>query len=361
MPIDGIRVSAFFTTHLTTDQPSVCNFLTNIAFAPIQQLIGQKNYQCLQGRVYELASAPQPPSSQLSSAWKVIVVIAAIFSTPCGILTRYLSFYASDITLGYWSALLLSIKAIQRPGFLTSVDSKLQEKIQAQLNALENQKVLDQHITSAITFLEKLEGQLFGPNPLKVKEWLNAASKKSDYPYPFELAEKLKNKPLRDIPNRDLLKQFENLHWNCHRKLEKLTSNSPTKEATTTVRQQIHAVLMQNDQFFTTLSNKMVDFRLSTENLASQLEEEEKSQNHSYPFYTQPLVLTALKQITPDYEALAIFEKNYTECIRMMKPNIPLIPFINKNPPADYPMITELKLAIGQLDNVCHIEALYNL
>jgi hypothetical protein len=43
-----------------------------------------------------------------------------------------------------------------------------------------------------------------------------------------------------------------------------------------------------------------------------------------------------------------------------MNPNIPLIPFINENPPADHPTITELKLAIGQLDNISRIQALLN-
>jgi hypothetical protein len=362
MPIDGIKISVFFTTHLTTDQPSVYNTLTNIAFAPIQQLIGQKNYQCLNGRVYELASKAQPPSSQLSSAWKVILVIAAIFSTPCGILTRYLSFSSPDITLGYWSALLLPMDVIRRSTFLKGVHSTLQIKIRQQLNALEKQKKLDQHILSAITVLEQLETQLFTSTTDfadTLKKWLDTASKKPDYPYPFQLAEKLKDNSLRDIPTPDLLKRFEDLHWNCSRKLTSNPFALEIKIRTEQIVTPLDAILNQNHRFFISLSNKMQNLDLTTEELADQLRQEQGLKTYSYPFYTQPFGLDALKKITHHPENLESFEKTYTDCIDMMRPNELLIPFINNESLGEHPTIVKFKLAIDQIANIFRIQTLY--
>jgi hypothetical protein len=100
----------------------------------------------------------------------------------------------------------------------------------------------------------------------------------------------------------------------------------------------------------------MQDLDLTIEELAEQLSQEQKLETYSYPFYTQPLLLDALKKITQHHERLASFEKNYRDCIDMMKPNELLIPFISDEPLGEHPTIVKFKLAMDQLADIFHMK-----
>ncbi len=351
------RIGTFFKTHLTTDYPSVCNTLTNLAFAPLQHLIGQKNYRSLNGRVYDLSTAPpQAPATLLRSVWKAIICIAAFFLaiplTPCGILTRHLSFFSKDINTNYWTIRLLPLYPSDRSKLLSKFDSSLQAAIRKQLPALEKQMEFDAHLTSAIACLKELNRQLQRKDKAAAT-LLNEASKKSTYPFPFQLAENLKTVELRQIPNPDLLAQFEPLHQSCQKQLEAVQLVLIDAAVNIRIANRVIKAANQNNRFFIALNEKFEDLAIETSVIAAELIAKKKTVDYCFPFYTQPLLLDLMKIIDPDQHKL--LEANYSSCMKFVKPNPGILSLSDENPPEHHSSL----LVIEQMKNISRLESMY--
>ncbi len=133
------RLDAFFRTQLVLqDTSNFCNSATNVAFAAIQHLIGQKRYECLNGRV-TLKAAPDStlPNPYYKTLLKIAVWIGAFclvpFLTPIGILTRHLSLRSPEIDQVYSLALISQVPA---SGRTSSMFGFLCKKPEAKRHAL---------------------------------------------------------------------------------------------------------------------------------------------------------------------------------------------------------------------------------
>jgi hypothetical protein len=351
------RLGTFFKTHLATDYPSVCNTLTNLAFAPLQHLIGQKNYQSLNGRVYDLSTAPpQAPATLLRPAWKTIVVIAAFFLaiplTLCGILTRHLSFFSKDINVNYWTIRLLPLGAIERSILLKKFDSSLLAAVKKQLQALDKQMTFDAHFTSAIACLEEFNSQLPGKDKTAAADLLGKASRKSTYPFPFQLAENLKTVELRQIPNPDLLAQFEDLHQSCQKQLVAVQLVLSDAAVNIRIANQVIKAANQNNQFFLELKEDLENLGIATPVIAAKLTAKKEAEGYCFPFYTQPLLLDLMKTIDPSQHKP--LKANYSLCMGIVKQNLDILS-PNEKPPEHHSSL----LVIEQMKNISRLESMY--
>ncbi len=128
MPIT--RLDVFFRTQLPVDQPHLFNRITNIAFAPLQYLVGQNKYQSLEGKIILIRTSPS--ISYSNTIRKVILVCAIILTvipTAIGIMTRYLSFLSPDVKEAYSIALLSQLFVLERtPAAIKSACAFILEK-----------------------------------------------------------------------------------------------------------------------------------------------------------------------------------------------------------------------------------------
>jgi len=86
------------------------------------------------------------------------------FLTPCGIITRYLSFLSKDTYAASWGILLLQYSNVERTGFLKHLDESLQMAIQKQIEAVTQQRIFDQRLTLATECLKKLDQSIHNGN-----------------------------------------------------------------------------------------------------------------------------------------------------------------------------------------------------
>ncbi len=114
------RLDVFFRTQLTLDQPQFFNSITNLALAPLQRLVGQKQFESLKGKVsYVPQITPAAPtSSYVATLFKVVAFVCnffvAIVLTPIGVAARHMSFRSPQIDQAYSLAILLSTHSFER-------------------------------------------------------------------------------------------------------------------------------------------------------------------------------------------------------------------------------------------------------
>ena len=124
------RLDVFFRTQLPVVAPDFFNRITNIAFAPLQYLVGQKKYHHgVQGRIVIAPSNPSNYSSIIKKVNYVFAFILAVIFTPIGIATRYLSFLSPDVKEAYSIAFLSQLFVLERtPAAIKSACAFIVEK-----------------------------------------------------------------------------------------------------------------------------------------------------------------------------------------------------------------------------------------
>lgn len=266
------QLDTFFRTHLTTERRSVCNTLTNIAFAPLQHLVGQQRYQSLNGKVTAL---PPPPFQTNYSIVNLVVwamaFILAIPGTPIGVVTRSLSFFSPDVYFALSAVLYDKLPMAEKPNLANKISPAVYEAIVQQerdeQKAEQTHSRLDDQLHSAIVFFFALERELPPPTadgslPPAAKEgieaWMKAESSRSWYCYPFAFASKLTPEQ-RTLANPARLQRFDQLLQSCCAGLDALGITIHKNEETLmeAARRQaivkIALVFQKNSRFFNEL------------------------------------------------------------------------------------------------------------
>ncbi len=447
------RLDVFFRTQITLDTPSTFNSITNLAFAPLQQVVGQKQYQSLKGKVSAVPLTIAPPPFY-ASLMKVIILFAfflALVLTPIGIATRNLSFRSPQIDRAYSHAFLLQLSPFDRTsklmessfafmrkmnetertellndlpddlalsflslpihreftnailsqlspskqiallkklpaaaqGSFLSLDANaefskkyVQEITEAEYNPLmphlsenliefyqaqkaENtkKKSLDDSLSKAIVSLADLRAKLIANGAQD--PWVDQFRSNPLYPFPFYLAQQLETNP-KIVARADkiLWERFQSLKQSCLNFLNPDCDEMLLQSIRAQANATRPALFKFNVGFFNALKTKL-ESNMETAEIRKWLDDQKRTPNYSYPFYTQPSVLELMGQ-TAAAEKLKPFSKILSICEALLKER-KLESYTTEEPPENHATVNALMVAMAQLKNIASLQNLIKM
>jgi hypothetical protein len=271
------------------------------------------------------------------------------------------SFLSLEVNRAYAITFLFQMSEVDRTPLLMALSSDLHAAYQAVREEQKKKEALDTYLGSAIDFLNRLDLQLKN-NTTDIQKWLTEASNDPFHPFPFLLAQKLESKPgLESRADGNLWKNFMTLRQSCSQRLDALGLSDHIQEEVhqrtiqLTSKEAVTSALQTNTVFFKTLRETLETPNAKTSEIEEWLDQQKEDLNYPFPFYTYPLILTVLQKLAPGSEKLIPHIALFAACKRLLRAN-ELEGYLSET--SDHAVVTKIKLALDQMENIANLQAL---
>jgi hypothetical protein len=355
-----IRLETFFTTHLILDKPNFLNTLANTAFSPLQHMpfCGQKQYKSLEGRITPLVEiSPLFWATVLKTS---CFFLLAFLATPVAVVARLASFYSSDVSNAFTSIQIGKTRDdVARMFLIKKLPTALQTFILEELQQKrKQQKIADQlntYLRPATQWLEKLKTFLTTETSKdRVKQWLESAQQKIDYPHPFAFAQRMQE-ILAPLPSREEFTRFNQLIEFCSQKLLTLglTPEAPLQEQIKKLEKTIKDSFLENGHLILLLSKQL---RIPNAT-PDWLKEQRAKPDYPYTFYMVPRLLPIVETLR--INGFEVFKKSYEACKQSLKKS-ELSFYLDETPPENHLKIQTVNESIARLKNIREIQSWFD-